>query len=35
FRDIIGIVNQRVAACSDTVVLTVAGLPLVIKGKLK
>jgi adenosylcobinamide kinase/adenosylcobinamide-phosphate guanylyltransferase len=35
FRDIAGIVNQRVAACSDTVVLTVAGLPLVIKGKLR
>jgi len=28
-------VNQMVAACSDTVVLTVAGLPHVIKGKLK
>jgi len=35
FRDIVGLVNQRVAACSDTVVLTVAGLPHVIKGKLR
>ena len=35
FRDIAGIVNQRLAACSDTVVLTVAGLPHVIKGKLR
>ena len=35
FRDIIGILNQRVAACSDAVVLTVAGLPHVIKGKLR
>ncbi len=35
FRDIVGIVNQRVAACSHTVVVTVAGLPLVIKGKLR
>jgi adenosylcobinamide kinase/adenosylcobinamide-phosphate guanylyltransferase len=34
FRDIVGLVNQRVAACSDTVVLTVAGLPHVIKGEL-
>jgi len=35
FRDIVGLVNQRVAACSDTVVLTVAGLPHVIKGELR
>ena len=35
FRDIAGIVNQRVATCSDTVVLTVAGLSHVIKGKLR
>ncbi len=34
FRDIVGLMNQRVAACSDTVVLTVAGLPHVIKGEL-
>ncbi|MBW2004811.1 MAG: bifunctional adenosylcobinamide kinase/adenosylcobinamide-phosphate guanylyltransferase [Deltaproteobacteria bacterium] len=35
FRDIIGILNQKVAACSDTVVLAVAGLPHLIKGKLR
>jgi adenosylcobinamide kinase/adenosylcobinamide-phosphate guanylyltransferase len=34
FRDIVGLMNQRVAACSDTVVLTVVGLPHVIKGEL-
>lgn len=34
FRDIAGLVNQRVAACSDTVVLTIAGLSHVIKGEL-
>lgn len=35
FRDVVGIANQRVAACSDTVVMTVAGIPNVIKGSLK
>ena len=31
FRDLLGIVNQRIAAASDRVVLMVAGLPLTIK----
>ena len=35
FRDIVGIANQRIAACSDSVVLTVAGLSNVIKGRLR
>ena len=35
FRDIVGLANQMVAACSDIVVMTVAGLPQVIKGKLR
>ena len=35
FRDIVGFANQRIAACSDTVVLTVAGLSNVIKGRLR
>jgi adenosylcobinamide kinase / adenosylcobinamide-phosphate guanylyltransferase len=35
FRDVVGIANQRIAACSDTVVLTVAGIPNVIKGRLR
>ncbi|AXC14408.1 Adenosylcobinamide-phosphate guanylyltransferase [Acidisarcina polymorpha] len=34
FRDLIGEVNQRVAAVADTVLLMVAGLPLTIKGSL-
>jgi adenosylcobinamide kinase/adenosylcobinamide-phosphate guanylyltransferase len=32
FRDLLGEMNQRVAAVADNVVLMVAGLPLVIKG---
>jgi adenosylcobinamide kinase/adenosylcobinamide-phosphate guanylyltransferase len=32
FRDLLGLVNQRVAAAVDRVVLMVAGLPLVVKS---
>lgn len=35
FRDIMGTVNQRLAACADVVVWTVVGLPQVVKGKLQ
>lgn len=35
YRDIAGIVNQRIAVCSDTVVLAIAGIPHVIKGTLR
>jgi adenosylcobinamide kinase/adenosylcobinamide-phosphate guanylyltransferase len=31
FRDLLGVVNQRVAAAADRVVLMVAGLPLTVK----
>jgi adenosylcobinamide kinase/adenosylcobinamide-phosphate guanylyltransferase len=32
FRDLLGMVNQRVAAAASRVVLMVAGVPLVVKG---
>lgn len=35
FRDIMGTVNQRLAACADVVVWTVVGVPQVIKGQIK
>ncbi len=34
YRDLLGEINQRVAAVADRVVLMVAGLPLVLKGSL-
>ncbi len=35
FRDIMGTVNQRLAACADVVVWTIAGLPQILKGNLR
>lgn len=32
FRDVMGTVNQRIAACADEVVWTVAGIPVTIKA---
>lgn len=35
YRDLLGEMNQAVAAVADNVVLTVAGLPLILKGQLE
>ena len=35
FRELLGAINQQVAAIADNVVLMVAGLPLVLKGRLE
>lgn len=32
FRDVMGTINQRVAACADEVIWTVAGIPVTIKS---
>jgi adenosylcobinamide kinase/adenosylcobinamide-phosphate guanylyltransferase len=34
-RDVVGEINQRVATVADTVLLMVAGLPLILKGSLE
>jgi len=33
FRDLSGMVNQRIAEVADTVILMVSGLPIFLKGK--
>jgi adenosylcobinamide kinase / adenosylcobinamide-phosphate guanylyltransferase len=33
FRDLLGLVNQRVAAAADRVTLMIAGIPLTVKGR--
>ena len=35
YRDLLGELNQKIAAVADNVVLMVAGLPLMLKGKLE
>ncbi|WP_263382083.1 bifunctional adenosylcobinamide kinase/adenosylcobinamide-phosphate guanylyltransferase [Granulicella arctica] len=35
YRDLVGEINQRIAAQSDNVLLMIAGLPLVLKGSLQ
>lgn len=35
FRDLLGEINQKVAAIADNVVLLVAGLPLPLKGQVE